>query len=787
LRITPNRGLVLALAGMTLLLAATLLAYRPPAPRGPLASPDVFSAHRSKLILQDLMGSGLPHPIGSAANARLRQVIVDRLTALGYGVELQSGFACNDGACGSPVNIIARLGNVQGAPGVQTAPGAQRAPAQRDVILLAGHYDSVPAGPGATDDGAAVAAMLEIARILAARPPGLHPVVLLFTDGEEAGLLGAQLFVREHPLAQRVAAAVNMEARGTSGPSMMFETGSANAWLMRLYGSSVVRPITNSLYYAVYKQLPNDTDFTVFKRAGYQGFNFAIIGNVGRYHTPRDSVLNADEGSIQHQGDSALAVLSALAGTPDLQAADGESVFFDGFARTLISWPARFTLPAALTLLALVLGESVVLLRRGALRWTGVVWGWLALLGMLGAGVLLSAGLLALLIAAGRVPPIDAGSWVSQPLPMHVAATAAALLAAAGTATVLGRRVGFWGFWVAASLTASLLSVACAVILPGASFIMLIATAAAAVAILPALQQRNVAASGWRSELAALLPLLAGVGLALPSLQFLYAALGSVAWPVTTAVLCLTFSPLLPLLGAAEIAVRRRVIGASALAVVAGGLTALAMPAYSADWPQRINLEYWLDGDTGQAHYLACCNFHRLPPALAAAAPFDAQARPRFAGSANLGFHAVAPTQFLAAPELTLNSPPKAISQMVAHFDLHLRSVRGAPEALIIFPASAGVLRVELETPTGSIPATLAHLPGGSTILDLVGLPAAGVDFGFDAADQRPVSVRLFDQSYGLSVGGSLERSRSEEATSSQEGDLTVVHRTVSLSPAAGR
>jgi acetylornithine deacetylase/succinyl-diaminopimelate desuccinylase-like protein len=198
-----NRGLILALAGIALLLASTLLAYRPPAPSGPGAAASAFSAYRAKTILRDLMGSGVPHPIGSPADAQLRQAIVDRLTALGYGVELQSGWACNEGTCGSPINIIARLGG--GADGAGSG--------HHDVVLLAAHYDSVPAGPGASDDGAGVAAVLEIARILAARPPAAHPIALLLTDGEEAGLLGAILFVREHPLSKQVAAAVNLEAR----------------------------------------------------------------------------------------------------------------------------------------------------------------------------------------------------------------------------------------------------------------------------------------------------------------------------------------------------------------------------------------------------------------------------------------------------------------------------------------------------------------------------------------------------------------------------------------------
>src|ERR1700674_3236752 len=102
-----NRGLALALTGIALLLAATLAAYRPPAPLGASASPDVFSAYRAEQILQDLVGNGIPHPVGSPAGARLREAIVRRLTAMGYSPELQSGFVCRDGVCGNPVNIIA--------------------------------------------------------------------------------------------------------------------------------------------------------------------------------------------------------------------------------------------------------------------------------------------------------------------------------------------------------------------------------------------------------------------------------------------------------------------------------------------------------------------------------------------------------------------------------------------------------------------------------------------------------------------------------------------------------
>ena len=598
--------------------------------------------------------------------------------------------------------------------------------------------------------------------------------------------------MREHPLSRQVKAAVNLEARGTSGLSLMFETGTANTWLMRLYGSVMSRPVTNSLYYVVYKQLENDTDFTVFKAAGYQGFNFAFIGNVGRYHTPLDSVANTSASSIQQQGDNALAAVLGLANSPSLHAPVAESVFFDGFARAMIAWPSEFALPAALLSLGLLLAEAVILLRRREVTGREVLWGWVGTVCTLLLGLALCAGALALLISVGKVPPIGRASWISQPLPMHIAATAIALLAAGCVGAWLARRAGFWGFWVAAALLGAVLSVIDAAVIPGASFALLLTALAAGLGGLP----YTVSLAGsrprqqWTTGFAALLPVAAIFAAVFPLLQFLYMALGSLAWPLATLVLCLGTGTLLPLLATASGRARQGVIATAAVIAAGGWAVTLFLPTYSAEWPERINIEYWYDADTGQSHYLALCDSLRLPTAFAAAAHFDPAPRPRFAGSASLAFYAAAPTIALAAPELTVISQPTTASPAagpVTHFELRLRSPRGAPEALVVFPAGAHVADIGWVTAAGPARARLAKLRSGATLLDMVGLPAAGVEFSIDAAGSVPAAVQVFDQSYDLAEGRNLQRARPTNATSSQDGDLTVVHRTVSLDPTAGR
>jgi hypothetical protein len=776
-----NRGLILAVAGILLLLAATILAYRPVVPLAAAGAPGAFSAVRAQAILKTLVGDGRPHPIGSSANARVRDAIVQQLTALGYKAELQSGLVCNKwGICGTPTNIVVTL---------------QAAANGNDAVLLAAHYDSVPAGPGASDDGAGVAIVLEIARILAAMPAPHHPIVLLLTDGEEAGLLGALLFVREHPLSKQVKAAVNLDSRGVSGPSLMFETGTANAWALHLYSSAIRAPITNSLYYVVYKSLPNDTDFTVFKAASYQGFNFAFIGDVAAYHTPLDSYANAGLNSIQHQGDNALGALLALANSEELNPPVAESVYFDVFARAVVAWPARLALPAALIVLGCLLAESILLFRRRALDGRQALWGATGALLNLILGAILGAGSIVLLRFLGKLPPTDAAPWIAHPLPMSIAAAFMALLSAGIVSAWFARRAGFWGFWMGGTLLVALLSVLFNALTPAASFAPLLASLAAVLGMLPCVLGfiRSRQPTAGAADFAVLLPCLGLTAVLAPMLLLLYSALGALAWAISTIALCLTTTFLLPLLANATRRDRRRVIVVSALMTLIGISITLLLPTYSAAWPQRMNIEYWYDADQTQAHWWVQPASLHLPAALAAAARFNLVAHSRFGASSSLAFAADAPKLALASPQLTqLSAGPSASSSSApsrTHYELQLRSQRGAPEALVIFPASADVQEIVVATASGPQHAKLQKLRSGATRLGVVGISSADLQFGIDAA-AGSTAVQVFDLSYGLPEafqGARLQQARPQNATSSQEGDITVVQHTVLLDPAAGR
>src|ERR687896_1649650 len=207
-------GVVVALV-LGALAAVSLLALEPPDPLPSSAPASEFSAERAFSHVERI--AERPHPVGSAANADVREYLVGQLAALGLRptVETTTSVQPADG-----VTSLARVSNIQ-ARIEGTDPTGH--------VVLVAHYDSAPNAPGAADDGAGVAANLEVARALTSGPPPRNDVDILLTDAEEPGLLGAQAFVDAGRLDPRRSVVLNLEARGTSGPTIMFESSSENA------------------------------------------------------------------------------------------------------------------------------------------------------------------------------------------------------------------------------------------------------------------------------------------------------------------------------------------------------------------------------------------------------------------------------------------------------------------------------------------------------------------------------------------------------------------------------
>ena len=321
-------------------IAGTLLVRMSgPAPIPENAPSTSFSTARALRFERELLGGDVPHPVGTAAHDAIRDRLAAQFRGLGYDVAIQRSFACSAFVTCSPVaNVIART------------PGDTRS----NALLLAAHYDSVPAGPGVSDDGVGVATLLETARALR-NERFRNPILYLVTDAEEVALLGAEGFVADPALLRNTAAVINIEARGTSGPSFLFETSRHNAWLARVIAKTLPRPATSSFYYDIYELLPNDTDLTVFKRAGLAGVGFAHIGRPAHYHSPLDNFANVTASTVQHHGDHVLAMARALAGIDLRQTSSANAVWFDVLSLFVIWWPQQFSLAVAIVAFVLLL------------------------------------------------------------------------------------------------------------------------------------------------------------------------------------------------------------------------------------------------------------------------------------------------------------------------------------------------------------------------------------------------------------------------------------------------
>lgn len=355
---------------LALVVFGTISLHRPP-PVAEAGAPAEFSSERALEHLRQFATE--PHPVNSAAHDRVRDYILDQLRKQGLQPELQTSevlsqkFNPETGTAVGKVRIQNIIAQLRG-----TNPESK-------AVMLAAHYDSVPQSPGASDDGAGVATLLETLTAVKAGGRLKNDLILLFTDGEELGLVGAQAFANENPLAKKVGVVLNFEARGSCGPVFMFETSDINGDLIKEFARSVPHPFANSMMFSLYQTLPNNTDMTMFRRAGLKGLNFAYIGCVENYHSPSDNLNTIDSASLQHMGSYALALTSGF-GNSSLDLAGGESIYFDVFGKRLITYSQKWVLPLGLLTVLLVAAVIGFGIKTGGLTIRGIGWGALGFL-----------------------------------------------------------------------------------------------------------------------------------------------------------------------------------------------------------------------------------------------------------------------------------------------------------------------------------------------------------------------------------------------------------------------
>ncbi len=604
----PSRRPLAALAALVALLAVgagTLLDLRPPAPRPADAPAGEFSAGRAYGHVQAV--AGRPHVAGSPANDEVRAHLEAVLRGLGLETEVQDTVAEEAGQLSGAAGgaTLARVRNV-----VARLPGT----GPTGTVFLVAHYDAVQTGPGGNDDGAGVATILEVARALTSGPRPRNDVVLVLTDAEEACLCGASAFASDHPLAAGKGVVLNLEARGRTGPVIMFETSPDNAGLVGVFGRAAPHPVGTSFAVEVYRALPNDTDFTPFLDEGFLGLNSAYLDGGAIYHTPLDTPASMDRASLQHHGDNALGLAREF-GRIDLGTlhAGHDATYFPipgGLAR----YPGPLVLPLALLALAGVVVLGWLARRRGRVTGGRLAAGFgLALVPILVAPVgaqLLWAAVTT--IRPGYAELLDPyrPTWYR----LAVLALAAAVLFAWYALT--RRRVGPAALAIGGLGWLALLGVLLAVLVPGGAYLATLPAVAGVLAGLVALTTR---VDGPVPVTAVTLAGVVAVVILLPTVVLLFPALGMAMGGVAAlfaVLLGLAALPVVDLLHPEAggqrglVALRARRLGAlpagaATLAAVVFAGVGLAVDRFDAAHPAPTHLMYALDAGTGQARWLS--------------------------------------------------------------------------------------------------------------------------------------------------------------------------------------
>ncbi|MCF6288533.1 MAG: M20/M25/M40 family metallo-hydrolase [Proteobacteria bacterium] len=273
-----------------------------------------------------------PRYVGTYPHKRAGTYIIKQLQAMGLQVKIQKTNSVN-----RQKRIYAPVENI-----FAVIKGSD---ATRKSLLLMSHYDSAPFNSyGAADAASGVAVILEGVRaFLDKNIQPINDIVILFTDAEEIGLMGAKAFVNKHKLANNVGVVLNFEARGSAGSAYMFmETNSGNHNLLQAFKTAGIQIAnSNSMAYSIYKMLPNDTDLTVLRQdKDIAGFNFAFIDKHFNYHTVLDNLNNLSLDSLAHQAGYLMPLLDKLSHDDlSLLTSDADDVYFQLPFWKTVSYP----------------------------------------------------------------------------------------------------------------------------------------------------------------------------------------------------------------------------------------------------------------------------------------------------------------------------------------------------------------------------------------------------------------------------------------------------------------
>lgn len=718
--------------------ALTIYQQSPPRALGADAPPNEFSAARARKHLEAI--TQRPHPMGTDAHAAVRDYIRGELAAQGIDSEVQKTSA-----------VGASLGSSYHAGMVENVVARVRGREPGKAILLMGHYDSVPTSFGASDDGSAIVSMLEAVRALRLGEPLKNDLIFLFADGEETGSLGAQAFIDQHPWAKDVGLVLNMEARGNSGPVLMFETSDGNGRLVSELADAAPHPVTNSLLYEIYRLLPNDTDLTVFKRRGYAGLNFAFINGHAHYHSLADSIEQLSPDSLQHQGANLLA-LTRHFGNADLQRTRADNVvFFSLFSTLLVHYSGAVSIILTALVTLLFIATLIVGFRKGLLSVGGILAGWLALL----VSVIFSALVVTLIWRLIRLLHTEYG-WIPQGITynsdFYVVSFVALVVAATAAVYMLFRRkVREANLLIGGLLWWALLMIASTVMLRGASYIFTWPLLFALIAAFYLFMAKEQERAGARRIAVLCICSICGIALLAPLIYLIFSAMPlDIAGGVSVLVVLL-LGLLIPHLSLMT-AQRRRwwLPGGLALVALIFILAGSFTSGFSRNRPKPNNIFYSFNAQTGKAIWGSSDEQPDEWTQQFFSTGVARGALSEYVPSRYNGFlRSDAPVLELPSPNIDLLED--RTSEGARTLRLRVTSPRQAPFISLELDPQAQVSAAELNGTV--LPPNAARRPPGSArgwTLFYFAAPPEGFELSLTTSTTSPVKIVLVDQSYEL-------------------------------------
>ncbi len=719
--------IVLTVAVFIVAVWAAVQSQLPPAVVSASAPTSEFSAERAMTHLKVIARN--PHPIGTTENARVREYVLQQLRLLNLTPETQTATGTDLQSfwgppywTGRPQNILARLNG-------RDSTGA---------LLLMAHYDSVPTGPGAADDGSGVVALLEIVRALHSTPPLRNDVLLVFTDGEEAGLLGAQAFVDDHPWFREARVALALDSGGACGVATMHGGSHPNGWYVPELARVAPSVVASSLLDVfVGSSVPGDQ--WPAEQAGIPAFAVGFEGCHAFYHTQRDSPEDVNLRSLQHLGTVALALARDF-GNVNLGETNRKELIYFKFLGSMLYYPVSWVRPLLVVSVLALIAVFGLGLRKKRLNVGGAA---------LGLVFWILTSLAAWIVGATISWTMSkAGITKAIFLSVYNQETYAFGLKLLVIALVLALFVGFRGRLSIEHLTSgglllcALFLIPTSILVPEASFVFMWPLWCSTIALATSLITRPETRT-------------ARIGGLLLSVPVIVLLMGPIVYVdridgLSVAALTIALGLFVSLVAPGLDILTSRYPWAIPLVAGLSGLIVLVLAArgggYSARHPRADSVCYWLDADNGKAHWLS---FDESPDAWTSQFLRGTVERGRFG---RLGSLADRPTLRAQASVVKLPAPEVSVLKDSAEGQsrsllLHIVSHR---QARVVWVAveKVGVLRATVNGKR--IPVRDIDTRARSWSFSYHGLSAEGIDLDLVIERSGSPQITLMDQSDAL-------------------------------------